>query len=158
MASLITTEAFDRDVQPRSAPYSEVCPWGVRGLASDSADVVTPEDQTAQVLENPRERTKGGGRVASQDEIPISARPSLTFLMAKAVLMVACMTVFRVHAKGYWRLRRRALHLDVLREYDARAPLARRVELDFSQAVDWISEGMAPLGEDCTAAGRKASN
>jgi oligoendopeptidase F len=51
----------------------------------------------------------------------------------------------------YWRLRRRALGLDVLREYDARAPLARRVEIDFHQAVDWISEGMAPLGEDYVA-------
>jgi len=48
----------------------------------------------------------------------------------------------------YWRLRRRALGLDVLREFDARAPLAPRVEVDFQQAVDWISEGMAPLGED----------
>jgi oligoendopeptidase F len=51
----------------------------------------------------------------------------------------------------YWRVRRRALGLDVLREYDTRAPLARRVELGFQQAVDWISEGMAPLGEEYVA-------
>ncbi len=51
----------------------------------------------------------------------------------------------------YWRLRRRALGLDELREYDARAPLARPVEVDFQRAVDWISEGMAPLGEDYVA-------
>ncbi|HXM57784.1 MAG TPA: oligoendopeptidase F, partial [Candidatus Dormibacteraeota bacterium] len=48
----------------------------------------------------------------------------------------------------YWRLRRRALHLEVMREYDTRALLARRVEVPFEQAVDWISDGMAPLGED----------
>src|SRR5205807_1483068 len=40
----------------------------------------------------------------------------------------------------YWRVRRRALGLDVLREFDTRAPLARRVELDFRQAVEWISQ------------------
>jgi oligoendopeptidase F len=51
----------------------------------------------------------------------------------------------------YWRVRRRALGLDVLREFDARAPLAGRVEIDFQQAVDWISDGMAPLGEDYVA-------
>ncbi|HSR26356.1 MAG TPA: oligoendopeptidase F, partial [Candidatus Eisenbacteria bacterium] len=48
----------------------------------------------------------------------------------------------------YWRLRRRALGLDALREYDTRAPLACRVEVGFRQAVEWISDGMAPLGED----------
>ena len=48
----------------------------------------------------------------------------------------------------YWRLRRRALGLDTLREYDARAQLAGRVEVEFSQAVEWIAEGMAPLGDD----------
>jgi oligoendopeptidase F len=47
----------------------------------------------------------------------------------------------------YWRLRRRALGLDVLREYDARARLATEVEIDFREALDWISEGMAPLGD-----------
>lgn len=51
----------------------------------------------------------------------------------------------------YWRLRRRALKLDVLREFDTRALLAGRVEIDFHQAVDWISEGMAPLGDDYVA-------
>ncbi|HEY4026053.1 MAG TPA: oligoendopeptidase F [Candidatus Dormibacteraeota bacterium] len=55
----------------------------------------------------------------------------------------------------YWRLRRRALGLDVLREYDARAQLAPLVDVDFPQAVEWISEGMAPLGEDYVAALRR---
>jgi oligoendopeptidase F len=47
----------------------------------------------------------------------------------------------------YWRLRRRALGLDVLREHDARARLATEVEIDFRRALEWISEGMAPLGD-----------
>jgi len=51
----------------------------------------------------------------------------------------------------YWRVRRRALGLDVLREYDTRAPLGGGLEVDFERAVDWISEGMAPLGEDYVA-------
>jgi oligoendopeptidase F len=51
----------------------------------------------------------------------------------------------------YWRVRRRALGLDVLREFDTRAPLAPSVEVDFRTAVDWVSEGMAPLGEDYVA-------
>jgi oligoendopeptidase F len=51
----------------------------------------------------------------------------------------------------YWRLRRRALGLRPLREYDLRAELARRVEVEFRQAVDWIAEGMAPLGDDYVA-------
>jgi oligoendopeptidase F len=48
----------------------------------------------------------------------------------------------------YWRLRRRALGVDPLRDYDARAALARPVEVDFRQAVGWICEGMAPLGDE----------
>jgi oligoendopeptidase F len=51
----------------------------------------------------------------------------------------------------YWRVRRRALGVGPLREYDLRAELAPRVEIEFEQAVDWISEGMAPLGEDYVA-------
>src|SRR5262249_57617231 len=42
----------------------------------------------------------------------------------------------------YWRARRRALGLNVLREFDARAPLAPRVEVDFQQAGDWIPHGL----------------
>jgi oligoendopeptidase F len=51
----------------------------------------------------------------------------------------------------YWRLRRRALGLDALREYDTRAELAPHVEVDFQKAVEWISDGMAPLGDDYVA-------
>lgn len=55
----------------------------------------------------------------------------------------------------YWRLRRRALGLDPLRDYDTRAALARPVRVDFHQAVDWICEGMAPLGDEYVNALRR---
>jgi oligoendopeptidase F len=49
----------------------------------------------------------------------------------------------------YWRLRRQALGVETLYEWDVKAPLAAsKVEVPYSQAVDWICAGMAPLGEE----------
>ena len=49
----------------------------------------------------------------------------------------------------YWRLRKRALGVDSLREYDIKAPLTKaEVKIPYSQSVDWIVRGMAPLGEE----------
>jgi oligoendopeptidase F len=49
----------------------------------------------------------------------------------------------------YWAIRRRALGYDTLHEYDIKAPLAKPLPpIPFSQAVEWISEGMRPLGEE----------
>jgi oligoendopeptidase F len=49
----------------------------------------------------------------------------------------------------YWRVRHEALGLEVLKPYDTRAPLsAATLKVPYEQAVDWISEGVAPLGED----------
>lgn len=49
----------------------------------------------------------------------------------------------------YWRLRRQALQVDQLHEYDIKAPLAAgKIPVPFTQAVDWICAGMAPLGAD----------
>ncbi len=49
----------------------------------------------------------------------------------------------------YWRLRRKALSLDRLGVYDIKAPLTEaKPVVPFEQAVDWICEGMAPLGEE----------
>jgi oligoendopeptidase F len=49
----------------------------------------------------------------------------------------------------YWRLRRRLLGLDQLHVYDIKAPLTQsKPHAPFSQAVDWICQGMAPLGEE----------
>ncbi|HEY84145.1 MAG TPA: oligoendopeptidase F [Chloroflexi bacterium] len=49
----------------------------------------------------------------------------------------------------YWRIRRRAMGVDALREYDVKAPLANNLpKIPFEQAVEWICQGMEPLGED----------
>ncbi len=49
----------------------------------------------------------------------------------------------------YWRVRRQALGYDHLHVYDVKAPITKvNPTVDFSKAVDWIIEGMAPLGED----------
>ena len=49
----------------------------------------------------------------------------------------------------YWRVRRKALGLDMLKVYDTRAQLTRQtLQLPFAQAVDWVSQGMQPLGAE----------
>lgn len=49
----------------------------------------------------------------------------------------------------YWRLRRKALKLDEFQVYDIKAPLNPNPPMiPFEQAVEWICEGMAPLGEE----------
>ncbi len=56
----------------------------------------------------------------------------------------------------YWRIRREALGLDDLHEYDIWAPLtANAPKVSYQQAVEWISAGMAPLGEDYVSALRR---
>lgn len=52
----------------------------------------------------------------------------------------------------YWRLRKRALGYDSFHEYDIKAPLAGSSPvIPFAQAVEWITQGMAPLGEEYTS-------
>ena len=56
---------------------------------------------------------------------------------------------FRAHLgiwHRYWRVRRTALGLSELRDYDTRAALAPDVTVSYEQAVDWVSEGVRPLG------------
>jgi oligoendopeptidase F len=49
----------------------------------------------------------------------------------------------------YWAIRRKALGYEKLYPYDVWAPLTQNdPEVPFAQAVDWISEGMKPLGEE----------
>ncbi len=49
----------------------------------------------------------------------------------------------------YWRLRRGALGLDEFHVYDIKAPLtAAKPVVPFRQAVEWITAGMAPMGEE----------
>ncbi len=56
----------------------------------------------------------------------------------------------------YWRVRRKALGYDTFHVYDIKAPLTEKSpKVPFEQAVDWICEGMAPLGEDYVSTLRK---
>ena len=56
----------------------------------------------------------------------------------------------------YWRVRRKALGYDRLHVYDIKAPLSTSAPtVSFHQAVDWICQGMAPMGEDYVSAIRR---
>jgi oligoendopeptidase F len=49
----------------------------------------------------------------------------------------------------YWRLRKKLLGYERFHVYDIKAPLtSQKPIVPFRQAVDWICEGMAPLGEE----------
>jgi oligoendopeptidase F len=49
----------------------------------------------------------------------------------------------------YWRVRRKALGLVELKPYDTRAPVGEsKLKVPYEQAVNWIAEGVAPLGEE----------
>jgi oligoendopeptidase F len=56
----------------------------------------------------------------------------------------------------YWNLRRRALGYDTFHVYDIKAPLSQhKPVVPFQQAVEWIVEGMSPLGQEYTSILRK---
>ncbi|MEI7769718.1 MAG: oligoendopeptidase F [Chloroflexales bacterium] len=56
----------------------------------------------------------------------------------------------------YWRVRRQALGLRELHVCDTKAPLTSApMEVPYTQAVDWICDGMAPLGAAYVAAMRR---
>ena len=49
----------------------------------------------------------------------------------------------------YWRIRKQILGYDELQVYDIKAPLTpAKPSVPYHQAVDWICEGMAPLGDE----------
>lgn len=49
----------------------------------------------------------------------------------------------------YWDIRRKALGVETLHPYDIWAPIAKGEHpVSYAQAVDWICEGMAPLGDE----------
>lgn len=53
----------------------------------------------------------------------------------------------------YWGLRRRVLGLNKLAPYDVKAPLTdAEPDIPYAQSVEWIVEGMAPLGKDYVSA------
>jgi oligoendopeptidase F len=58
----------------------------------------------------------------------------------------------------YWRIRRQLLGLEVLRPYDLRAQLsATTLRVPYQEAVEWISQGVAPLGDEYVATMRKGA-
>lgn len=60
--------------------------------------------------------------------------------------------VFRQHLPTwhrYWAVRRKILGVETLHPYDIWAPLgASSPTIPYGQAVDWLSQALAPLGED----------
>ena len=49
----------------------------------------------------------------------------------------------------YWKIRRKALGIKTLHPYDVWAPLnTKKHKVPFAQAVDWICEGLAPMGAE----------
>jgi oligoendopeptidase F len=68
---------------------------------------------------------------------------------------------FRCHLPTwhrYWAVRRKMLGVEALHPYDIWAPLtASRAEIPFEQAIDWISEGLAPMGEAYVATLRRGA-
>jgi oligoendopeptidase F len=58
----------------------------------------------------------------------------------------------------YWRLRRRALGLDSLKAYDTRAQLGpSTLAVPYEQAVEWVAEGVRPLGDEYVEIMRKGA-
>jgi oligoendopeptidase F len=56
----------------------------------------------------------------------------------------------------YWRVRREALGQTELQPYDIWAPLTReKVTVPYETAVEWICEGLAPLGEKYVSTARR---
>jgi len=56
----------------------------------------------------------------------------------------------------YWRIRRKALGVKTLHPYDVWAPLTpKKYKVPFEQAVDWVCEGLAPMGDEYVNTMRK---
>lgn len=56
----------------------------------------------------------------------------------------------------YWKVRRKALGVKTLHPYDVWAPLnTKKHKVPFEQAVDWICEGLAPMGDEYVSVMRK---
>lgn len=56
----------------------------------------------------------------------------------------------------YWRIRRKALGVKTLHPYDVWAPLnTKKHTVPFETAVEWICEGLAPMGDEYVSVMRK---
>jgi oligoendopeptidase F len=58
----------------------------------------------------------------------------------------------------YWRVRRKALGLQTIRPYDSHAQLApSKLNVPYKEAVEWISDGVKPLGVEYVQVLRKGA-
>jgi oligoendopeptidase F len=56
----------------------------------------------------------------------------------------------------YWRVRRQALKQEDLQPYDIWAPLTKNPpKISYEQAVEWICDGLAPLGDEYVSTARR---
>ena len=56
----------------------------------------------------------------------------------------------------YWRVRRQALEQQDLQPYDIWAPLTKNPpKISYEQAVEWICDGLAPLGDEYVSTARR---
>ncbi len=65
-------------------------------------------------------------------------------------VVTTLLDTYRAHTPTwhrYWNVRKKWLGLPELREYDVKAALVPPREVSYGQAVEWIAQGMAPLGE-----------
>lgn len=73
----------------------------------------------------------------------------------------ALIDTFRKHLPTwhrYWEVRKAAMGVDAFHVYDIKAPLSdQSPDIPFEQAITWICEGMAPLGEDYVETLRKGA-
>jgi len=56
----------------------------------------------------------------------------------------------------YWKIRRKALDVNILHPYDVWAPLnTKKHKVPFEKAVDWICDGLAPMGNEYVSVMRR---
>lgn len=90
--------------------------------------------------------------IARARNYPTALDASLAVGNVPTEVFHSLIATFRKHLPTwhrYWHLRRKVLGYDRLREYDIKAPLTSKApHVPFLTAVDWISEGMRPLGNE----------
>ena len=92
---------------------------------------------------------------------PSSLEASLGANNIPAEVFVALIETFQKNLPTwhrYWQIRKKALKYDNFHVYDIKAPLVEESPVvTFDQAIDWICEGMAPLGEEYVETLRKGA-
>ena len=117
-------------------------------------------------LKNTMATTLGGGikrdvYVSRARRYPSSLDASLSAGHIPTSVFHAMLDTYRKNLgtwHRYWALRKRALKLDKQYPYDTRANLTTEEPVvTYEQAVEWIAEGLAPLGDDYVAVLKKGS-